>query len=204
MDAGAPTIDAELVKRLVRAQFPKWADLPVRPVKNGGRDNRTFHLGPGLLARLPSAERYAAQVEKEQVWLPRLAPHLPVKIPEPLAMGRPGEGYPWRWSIYRWIEGDTAAALHLGADSDFARALAGFLTSLHAADAENGPAPGSHNFFRGGPLSVYGAETREGIDRVRPVFGSMRSPPTGAGPPSGSMETSLRATCWCATDASRR
>jgi aminoglycoside phosphotransferase (APT) family kinase protein len=166
METGAPTIDAELVGRLVRAQFPKWADLPVQPVKNGGWDNRTFHLGPSLLARLPSAERYAAQVEKEQTWLPRLAPLLPVAIPEPVAMGRPAEGYPWRWSIYRWIDGDAAEVSLLRADRSFARALAAFLAALHAADAGGGPAPGPHSFFRGGPLSVYDAETREAISRL--------------------------------------
>ena len=102
-------IDADLVRRLIATQFPEWADLPVRPVEFGGWDNRTFHLGERMTVRLPSAVRYAPQVEKEHRWLPRLAPLLPLPIPVPLAMGRPAEGYPWHWSVCRWLEGETAA-----------------------------------------------------------------------------------------------
>ena len=82
-------INTALVRRLIAAQFPEWAPLPVKPVAFGGWDNRTFHLGERMTVRLPSAARYAEQVEKEQGWLPRLAPLLPLPIPVPLAMGRP-------------------------------------------------------------------------------------------------------------------
>jgi aminoglycoside phosphotransferase (APT) family kinase protein len=82
-------IDAALVRRLIAAQFPQWADLPVRLVEPGGWDNRTFRLGAGLSVRLPSAMSYAAQVAKEHRWLPALAQRLPLPIPAPLAMGMP-------------------------------------------------------------------------------------------------------------------
>ena len=88
-------IDPDLVRRLVAAQFPDWAGLPVTPVDPQGWDNRSFRLGDGIVVRLPSAERYVAQVEKEHRWLPVLASHLPVPIPKPLAQGAPGEGYPY-------------------------------------------------------------------------------------------------------------
>lgn len=107
---GGVDISTALVNRLVAAQFPQWAGLPVEPVEPGGWDNRTFRLGEGMSVRLPSAEGYAAQVEKEQKWLPRLAPHLPLLIPVPLALGTPAFGYPWSWSIYRWLEGEVATA----------------------------------------------------------------------------------------------
>lgn len=89
-------IDAALVSRLIAEQFPKWAGLPVRPVEFGGWDNRTFHLGDSMTVRLPSAASYAAQVEKEQRWLPKLAPLLPLPIPTPLAKGEPTDFYPGR------------------------------------------------------------------------------------------------------------
>ncbi|MER9210276.1 phosphotransferase, partial [Mesorhizobium sp. M0771] len=76
-----PTIDTDLVRRLVNAQFPQWRHLPVSPVTFGGWDNRTFHLGNDMTLRLPSAAPYALQVEKEHRWLPRLAPLLPLPIP---------------------------------------------------------------------------------------------------------------------------
>ena len=104
-----PLIDAELVRRLIAGQFPHWAGLPVAPVEFGGVDNRTFHLGDGMTVRLPSAEGYAPQVDKEQRWLPVLAPQLPLPVPVPLAKGLPAEGYPFGWSVIRWIEGETAA-----------------------------------------------------------------------------------------------
>src|SRR3989304_7442273 len=99
-------IDATLVRCLIANQFPQWKDLSVRPVAHGGWDNRTFHLGEQMLVRMPSAAVYAAQVEKEHRWLPILAPLLPLQIPKPLALGQPAQGYPFTWSIYRWIEGE--------------------------------------------------------------------------------------------------
>lgn len=93
-------IDDMLVRSLVAAQFPQWKDLTVCQVVRSGWDNRTFHLGDDMLVRMPSAEKYASQVEKEQRWLTKLAPSLPLSIPESLAMGEPGSGYPYHWSIY--------------------------------------------------------------------------------------------------------
>jgi aminoglycoside phosphotransferase (APT) family kinase protein len=88
-------IDVPLVRELVASQFPAWADLPVDVVEPNGYDNRTFRLGSEMSVRLPSHERYAAQVEKEQEWLPKLAPLLPLPIPVPIALGLPAGGYPW-------------------------------------------------------------------------------------------------------------
>ncbi len=122
-----PVIDHMLVRRMVAAQFPQWADLPVRSAAVGGWDNKTFHLGEHMIVRLPSAADYSAQVEKEHRWLPKLAPLLPVPIPTPLAIGEPASGYPWRWSIYRRIEGDTAAPERIADLSDLAASLAQFL-----------------------------------------------------------------------------
>lgn len=94
-------INQLLVYKLISSQFPHWANLAIRPVETSGWDNRTFHLGDDMLVRLPSAAHYAGQVEKEQEWLPKLAPFLPNKIPVPLGIGEPGENYPWKWSVYR-------------------------------------------------------------------------------------------------------
>ncbi len=165
-----PELDATLARRLVCAQFAHWAHLSIHPVARGGWDNRTFHLGAQMVIRMPSTVDYAAQVEKEQLWLPRLARSLSLPIPEPLAMGEPAEGYPWRWSIYRWIDGETAVRDRIIDLSRFARDLAQFLAALQRIDATEGPPSGAHNFYRGGALTVYDAETRQAIaildDRV--------------------------------------
>jgi len=156
-------IDTALVTRLIAAQFPQWAHLPIRPVEPGGWDNRTFHLGDDMTVRLPSGPWYALQVEKEQAWLPKLAPHLPLPIPVPLGKGEPAEGYPWPWSVYRWLEGETATDERIGDLGEFAAAVADFLVALRSVDATGGPAAGEHNFFRGGPLAVYDSETRKAL-----------------------------------------
>lgn len=116
-----------------------------------------------MTVRLPSAAPYALQVEKEHRWLPKLAPLLPLPIPVPLAKGAPTDGYPWQWSVYRWLEGETATAERIADLRQFATALADFLTALQRIDSAGGPPPGRHNFFRGGPLTVYDAETRQAI-----------------------------------------
>jgi aminoglycoside phosphotransferase (APT) family kinase protein len=116
-----------------------------------------------MSVRLPSAGQYALQPGKEHRWLPVLAGHLPLRIPEPLARGLPGCGYPWQWSVCRWLEGDAATIGGVTDLGQFAAGLAGFLAALHQVDSSGGPPPGEHNFFRGGPLAVYDGETREAI-----------------------------------------
>jgi len=157
-------LDETLVRRLVTAQFPEWKNLSISPVDRGGWDNRTFRLGEQMLVRMPSDAKYAVQVEKEHQWLPKLAPLLPLPIPMPLALGHAGEGYPWPWSIYRWLEGESAASAHIADLSYFARDLAQFLNALRRSDATHGPKPGPQNFYRGGPLTTYDAEVRKACE----------------------------------------
>lgn len=160
-------IDAALVSRLVSAQFFQWKDLPIRPVALSGWDNRTFHLGDQMLVRMPSVAEYSLQVEKEQKWLPKLAPFLPLPIPIPLAMGKPSGDYPWKWSIYRWIEGESAATARINNLSELAVTLAQFLIALQSIDSTGGPMPGLHSFHRGGSLTFYDAETRKALSVLR-------------------------------------
>lgn len=157
-----PEIDAAVVKALVAEQFPRWAALPVSPVADQGRDNRTFRLGDELSVRLPSAAAYAAAVEKEDAALPVLAATLPTPVPEPVGTGAPGHGYPFAWSVRRWLPGH---AMSRTTDVDhelFARDLGAFLTHLQAAPTEHGPPAGKQSFFRGCHPSVYSDE----VDRA--------------------------------------
>lgn len=156
-------IDVALVSRLLAAQFPQWAQLPITPAVPQGWDNRTFRLGEKMSVRLPSAAGYVLQIEKEHRWLPMLAPHLPLPIPVPLAKGMPGEGFPWTWSIYRWLDGDAASIDRIDDLTEFAESLAHFLAALQRVDPGGGPSPGPHSAFRGAPLESYDAETRRTI-----------------------------------------
>lgn len=156
-----------LVRRLVVRQFPQWGGLPVTPLVPGGWDNRTFRLGEDLLVRLPSGEGYAPQVDKEQTWLPTLAPRLPLRIPVPVARGIPAEDYPFNWSVFEWIDGEPAEVDRLTNINVFATTLADFLVAMQAIDSSNGPRAGAHSFFRGAPLDVYCGETLSALEALR-------------------------------------
>jgi aminoglycoside phosphotransferase (APT) family kinase protein len=156
-------IDTALVTRLIATQFPHWADLPIQQVATDGWDNRTFHLGEDMSIRLPSHADYEPQVFKEHRWLPVLAPQLPLAIPTPVAQGVPDENYPFRWSVYRWLDGEPARPDRIRDLEEFATTLAGFLTVLQHIDAAGGPVAGAHNFYRGGPLTVYSTEVHAAI-----------------------------------------
>ena len=160
-------VSTEQVRALVDSQFPQWAGLDIQPVELSGWDNRSFRLGDEMLIRMPSAARYVAQVEKEHRWLPALAPLLPFPIPAPLALGQPGQGYPFRWSVYRWLEGEPLARDLDRVDlSTIAIDVAAFLRALHGVDASDGPPAGAHNFHRGGSLSVYDGEAKASAVRL--------------------------------------
>ena len=160
-------IDDALVCRLIAGQFPQWSELPIRPVTPSGWDNRTFRLGDTMVVRLPSGEDYAEQVAKEQRWLPILAASLPIAIPMPLALGQPAAGYPWSWSVYRWLEGESASSGSVADLTEIASSLGRFLGALQRIDATGGPVPGPHNFHRGGALGVYDAQSRRAIAALK-------------------------------------
>ncbi|MBO0813313.1 MAG: aminoglycoside phosphotransferase family protein [Microlunatus sp.] len=159
-------VDEPLVRRLVGAQFPQWQDLAIRRVENEGWDNRTFRLGETMSVRLPSAEPYALAVRKEQQWLPVLAPELPLPIPVPLAQGEPAADYPHTWSVYSWLPGRPAERPAVTGLNRFAAELAEFLLALQGVATTDGPRPGLHNWYRGGPLTRYQGE----VDRALAVL----------------------------------
>lgn len=157
------TIDERLVAGLVADQFPEWSASPVRAVVPGGNDNRTFRLGDHLAARLPSAPGYAAGIGKEQRWLPVIAQHTPLPVPAPVAIGAPGRGYPFSWSVNRWMPGETAAMGNVDDLVVFAEDLSSFLRALQSVPTRGAPAAGAHSFWRGAGLEHYDDETRGAI-----------------------------------------
>jgi aminoglycoside phosphotransferase (APT) family kinase protein len=158
MHADELDTDVSLVRRLVARQFPQWAELAIEPVESAGTDNTLYRLGDDLVVRLPRIEWATGQAEKESRWLPRLAPHLPLAVPVPLAIGEPGEDYPWRWSVCRWLEGEAATADRISDLSCAATDLARFVEALQRIDPAGGP--GSR---RGRPLATQDEPTRKAI-----------------------------------------
>ena len=165
MHEGELDIGAELVGRLVAAQFPRLAGLPVRAVQPAGTVNAIYRLGDDLCTRLPRVQTYADDLEDEWRWLPWLAPRLPLRIPEPVAKGRPASGYPFPWAIYRWIRGQPYADELIADERQAARDFARFVAELRRIE----PAAGAP---RGGrrPLRELDAVTRAAIESVRDVI----------------------------------
>jgi len=163
MHSGEVETDAALVRRLLAAQFPQWADLRIEAVLPAGTDNAIYRLGDDMCVRLPRLRSKTLPLEKELRWLPTLAPSLPLDIPVPLLVGEPAEGYPFRWSVFRWLDGDTASAERIEDLRQTANDLAGFIAALQRVDANGGPAPGQHNAFRGVPLKERDELTRDAI-----------------------------------------
>ena len=130
----------ELVRRLVDTQFPEWRDLDLRAVAEFGTDHRLYRLGDDLLVRMPRVEWALGQVESDTTWLPRLAPHLPTVLPEQVAVGQPGAGYPWRWSVVRWIPGHAPGPGSIESET-VARDLGAFVTALRGVDTAGAPGP---------------------------------------------------------------
>jgi aminoglycoside phosphotransferase (APT) family kinase protein len=153
-------IDVPLVVDLIAAQFPQFEGLPVSRVEPGGNDNRTFRIGAELSARLPSAAGYVPAVSKEHRWLPELARELAVAIPSPIGQGVPGNGYPWPWSVNRWLPGTDLLTVDEVDRTGLATSLGGFVAALRGIDGRNGPLAGEHSFYRGASLMHYDDETR--------------------------------------------
>jgi aminoglycoside phosphotransferase (APT) family kinase protein len=157
--------DAALVRELLADQFPEWATLPIRRLETDGTDNAIYRLGDDLVVRLPLIHWAVEQVEKEHTWLPKIAPLLPLAVHEPLVIGQPGHGYPWRWSVYRWIDGENAYPDRIADARQAAIDLAEFVRALQALDFPDAPVS-----KRGVPLATRDEETRWAINALRHQF----------------------------------
>jgi aminoglycoside phosphotransferase (APT) family kinase protein len=192
MHDGEILADESLVRRLLREQFPQWAELQLHPIESAGTDHAIYRLGSGMCVRLPRIGWAAKQAEKEMQWLPRLAESLPLEVPVPLAMGEPAAGYPWRWSVGRWIEGEDASSCEPDDVIEMAEKLAGFIVALRSIAADGAPLS-SQLGLRGAPLATRDEATRRAIsqladvldtDRAMAVWEESLAAPEWTGPPT--------------------
>ncbi|GAA2300699.1 aminoglycoside phosphotransferase family protein [Streptomyces caniferus] len=164
MHPGLHPVDDGLVRRLIAGQFPQWAGRAVERVASGGTVNAMYRLGDAMVVRLPLVRGGAQDVAMEREWLPRLAPRLPVAVPEVLGGGEPAEGYPWPWSVYRWLAGENPEAGALSEPLLLAEDLAGFVATMRSITLPGAPAA-----HRGGPLATLDASTRAAIEELRGI-----------------------------------
>jgi aminoglycoside phosphotransferase (APT) family kinase protein len=166
MHDGEIEFRAELVERLVASQFPELAGLEIRAVRSTGTVNAIYRLGDDLCTRLPRVRRWSDDLVKEQLWLPRLAPHLSLRVPEPVAVGRPAGDYPFTWAIYRWLDGQPYADDLVTDEHQAAADLAGFVLELRQLDPAGAPRGGRR------PLHELDAPTRMAVESARGVIDS--------------------------------
>lgn len=187
-------IDDDLVRRLLDAQFPEMADLPISAVESTGTVNAIYRLGDRLCVRLPRVDGWAQALIDECEWLPKLAPRLSLRVPEPIAKGEPAGSYPFPWAIYGWIDGQPYADELISDEAAAAADLARFVSELRGvdvpvgappADASRCPSSTPRRARRSGPH----AASSTGMRRSPP--GSTRcGHPRGTARPCGSTATS--------------
>ena len=188
MHADEFEIEESIVRGLLASQFPEWADLRLEVFPSSGTDNVMVRLGDDKAVRLPRHERASGQVEIEHLWLPRIAPLVPLAVPEPLALGRPDRGFPWPWSIGRWLEGSPATPDQIAEPRQAAMALGRFVASMQQIDLPGGPPPSVGNSFRGIPLRHRDAPTRQALAQLRGIIDTDAA--------SEAWEEALRAPAW--------
>jgi len=160
MHADEVETDIGLVRRLLAAQFPEWAELPITPVGSYGTDHDIYRVGGHLAVRLPRIGWAMRQAAKEAEWLPRLAQHLPLALPVHVARGEAAEGYPFDWSVVEWLPGANAN----DTIEDLSRAavdLAAFVRALRGIETTG--APSRRRGSRGAPLAELDAAVRESV-----------------------------------------
>ncbi|MGF1430581.1 aminoglycoside phosphotransferase family protein [Kitasatospora sp. LaBMicrA B282] len=162
------TVDEATVRALLREQLPQWADLPLAPA-GAGTDNRMFRLGDRLLLRLPRTADTAQALRKEQTWLPRLAPRLPCRIPEPVHRGTPSAAFPLAWSVYRWIDGAEPTAESVTDWAAFGADLAGVVQRLHDVPLMGATRQGELSWYRGGDLAACDGWVGRAFDACRAI-----------------------------------
>jgi aminoglycoside phosphotransferase (APT) family kinase protein len=179
------TVDA--VRRLVAAQFPDWALLPITPVHVEGTVNAIFRIGDGLAARFPLQP---GDIETTRQWLRseadaalELLDQTSFAVPEPVAIGGPGAEYPLPWSVQTWLPGTTASQQEASNSDDFAHDLAKFVSEVRAIELRGRSFTGDR---RGGDLRSHDgwmetcfkqSEQLFDVTRLRRIWARLRELP---------------------------
>lgn len=181
------SITTDVVRDLVSDQFPEWATMPVRPVPLVGTVNAIFRLGDGLAARFPlqpgDVEETRQRLRSEADAALQLRDHTSFAVPEPIAIGEPGAGYPLPWSVQSWLPGATASEDDVSNSALFARDLAKFIEEVRAIDLRGRTFTGRG---RGGDLPSHDEwmetcfhQSVQLVDvgRLRPIWQRLRTLP---------------------------
>jgi aminoglycoside phosphotransferase (APT) family kinase protein len=158
--------DVAVVRRLLASQLPAIADLPVVALPRSGTDNAVFRLGDQLAVRLPRRAGAVVQVRRDEEVMAAVQDAVSCALPRVVAVGEPGEGYPYPWSVVRWVDGEVADPRALVDPRRLADDLAQLVLALRRVENADGPAPSADNFGRGGRLQTRTARTHRSIEAL--------------------------------------
>ncbi|MFD5123115.1 aminoglycoside phosphotransferase family protein [Streptomyces sp. NPDC058385] len=184
-------VTTEIVATLIQEQFPQWSGKEIQLVSSTGTVNAIFRIGNDLSARFPLCLADAAEalaiLEQEAQASAELAQVSRFPAPEPIALGKPGAGYPMPWSVQTWLPGTVAFDADPSGSDAFAEDLAAFIAALREAKTQGRRFSGGG---RGGVLADHddwmtkGFEESKGlldVPRLRQVWSHFRElPRTGA------------------------
>ncbi|MEJ7629283.1 MAG: aminoglycoside phosphotransferase family protein [Nocardioidaceae bacterium] len=185
-------IDTSLARRLLAEQMPEYGVLPLHRVPSGGTENAVFRLGDELAIRMPLHASAVGGLLKEARWLPVVAPHLTLAVPEVVSTGQPGKDYPFPWAVVRWLAGEDALTGRIESTREAALALGRFVTELQGFDMTDAPPPGTEGFVRGLPLVGRDSSFRDAlamcaglvdVERVQQIWDDALAAPQWDGPP---------------------
>lgn len=180
-------IDEDLIRSLLREQHADLAELDLRHAATGW-SNDLWRLGDEWAVRLPRRAEAASELRNEQLWLPALAPRLPLPVSTPVRIGEPTARFPWSWTVMTWLPGGPADRTPVDRGPDAAHRLAGFLRALHQPAPPEAPT----NPSRGVDLTAVTREFDEHIgavtsaelaDDVRNTWLDALAAPVWTGPP---------------------
>ncbi|XUL86743.1 aminoglycoside phosphotransferase family protein [Streptomyces galilaeus] len=147
-------VTTENVAALIQEQFPQWSGRAIQPLSSTGTVNAIFRIGDDLSARFPlrlaSTAEALATLEREARASAELAQVSRFPVPEPVALGKPGAGYPMPWSVQTWLSGTIALDADPSGSDAFAEDLAAFIASLRNAETHGRVFDGDN---RGGVLT---------------------------------------------------
>ena len=169
MHEGQLHLDAETVRALVADQLPELAGLGVRMLPQAGTVNAVARLGDGLAARFPlqpgPPDEVRRSLEREAEAAARLVGRLRVPVPEVVALGAPGRGYPLPWTVQTWLPGTDGSVVDPGTSDAFARDLAVLVADLRATPTAGHTFVGERRTGRGGTIGDHEAWVRTCLDR---------------------------------------
>jgi aminoglycoside phosphotransferase (APT) family kinase protein len=169
MHAGQLEVDEQTVRALLADQHPQWAGLDVRVLPQSGTVNAIARIGDDLAARFPLQPGEPADVRRnlaqEADAARRLAGRLSVPVPEVVALGEPGRGYPLPWSVQTWLPGDDGSVVDPGTSYAFARDLARLVTDLRAVPTQGRTFVGERRTNRGGVIADHDPWVLTCLDR---------------------------------------